>query len=56
MQGWSSLPGGESGVLGSPYYANLLPQWLTNDTFEHMPRMNDIVRNTVERDHFVPTG
>jgi penicillin G amidase len=29
----SSLPGGESGVLGSPFYANLLGAWLTNDTF-----------------------
>jgi penicillin G amidase len=29
----SSLPGGTSGVPGSPFYVNLLPQWLTNDTF-----------------------
>ncbi len=29
----SSLPGGTSGVPGSPYYVNLLPMWLTNDTF-----------------------
>ena len=29
----SSLPGGPSGVPGSPLYVNLLPQWLTNDTF-----------------------
>jgi penicillin amidase len=30
----SSLPGGTSGVPGSPFYVNLLPSWLTNDTFE----------------------
>jgi penicillin amidase len=29
----SSLPGGTSGVPGSPFYVNLLPAWLTNDTF-----------------------
>jgi penicillin amidase len=29
----SSLPGGTSGVPGSPFYVNLLPRWLTNDTF-----------------------
>ena len=30
----SSLPGGTSGVPGAPFYVNLLPAWLTNDTFE----------------------
>jgi len=29
----SSLPGGTSGVPGTPFYVNLLPMWLTNDTF-----------------------
>jgi penicillin amidase len=29
----SSLPGGTSGVPGQPFYVNLLPGWLTNDTF-----------------------
>lgn len=29
----SSLPGGTSGVPGTPFYVNLLPEWLTNDTF-----------------------
>ena len=29
----SSLPGGASGVPGTPFYVNLLPAWLTNDTF-----------------------
>jgi hypothetical protein len=28
----SSLPGGPSGVPGTPWYVNLLPSWLTNDT------------------------
>jgi penicillin amidase len=29
----SSLPGGASGVPGTPTSVNLLPSWLTNDTF-----------------------
>jgi penicillin G amidase len=29
----SSLPGGTSGVPGSPSSVNLLPQWLTNESF-----------------------
>jgi penicillin amidase len=29
----SSLPGGTSAIPGTPYYVNLLPSWLTNDTF-----------------------
>jgi penicillin G amidase len=29
----SSLPGGQSGVQGNPFYLNLLPGWLTNDVF-----------------------
>jgi penicillin amidase len=29
----SSLPGGSSGVPGDPFYVNLMPQYLTNETF-----------------------
>jgi penicillin G amidase len=29
----SSLPGGDSGVRGNQFNLNLLPGWLTNDTF-----------------------
>jgi penicillin G amidase len=29
----TSLPGGTSGFVGSPFYMNLLPMWLTNDAF-----------------------
>lgn len=39
----TSLPGGTSGTLGSPFYANLLPMWLTNEAFpsvlRQMPRI-----------------
>ena len=33
MRAVSSLPGGTSETLGSAYYVNLLPRWLTNDTY-----------------------
>jgi penicillin amidase len=29
----TSLPGGTSGVPGTPFYVNLLPSWLTNDAY-----------------------
>jgi penicillin amidase len=35
----SSLPGGESGVPGDQYNLNLLPAWLTNETY---PLINNI--------------
>ena len=36
----SSLPGGQSGVPGSPFYADLLGRWLTNET---IPLRTDVV-------------
>lgn len=32
----SSLPGGVSGVLGSPHYADLLGRWLTDDSYRQL--------------------
>ncbi|HEY8133585.1 MAG TPA: penicillin acylase family protein [Thermoanaerobaculia bacterium] len=37
VQGQSSLPGGVSGDARSPWFTNLLMQWLTNDTFPVVP-------------------
>jgi penicillin amidase len=34
VRGESSLPGGVSGVVTSPWFTNLLMPWLTNDTYE----------------------
>jgi penicillin amidase len=31
IKAWQILPGGQSGVLGSPHYASQLGRWLTND-------------------------
>ena len=49
----SSLPGGESGVLGSPFYTNLLSRWLTNDTHPLRQRLDDVLSNAVETIEFV---
>jgi penicillin amidase len=45
----ASLPGGESGVRGNPLNLNLLPGWLTNDTFPL--RMDEKPRGNDGRDH-----
>jgi penicillin G amidase len=49
----TSLPGGTSGVLGSPFYANLLPAWLTDEAFPislDEPRGREVF----SREQFVP--
>ncbi len=50
----SIWPGGASGELGSPWYFNLLPVWLTNDTVPHLFRNADLVKNTASSTRFVP--
>jgi len=50
----TSLPGGMSGVLTSPFYANLLPRWLTNDTYPLRQAFPDYLPTVVERMRFVP--
>ena len=44
----SSLPGGQSGVQGNQFNLNLLPSWLTNDTFPL--RMDEKPRGDKGRD------
>lgn len=41
----TSLPGGISGMLGSPFYANLLKSWLTNETFPLRVALPDVLQN-----------
>ncbi len=54
ISGRTSLPGGESGVLGSPLYANLLPRWLTNETHPLRQRLPELLRNIAEVTRFRP--
>lgn len=50
----TSLPGGESGVLGSPFYVNLLGTWLTNDTYRLLVSPAEIVKDAFSVETFVP--
>jgi penicillin amidase len=50
----TSLPGGESGVLGSPFYANLLPGWLTNEAFPLSLSERDALRGAASIEVLAP--
>lgn len=54
VRGVSSLPGGISGVLGSPFYVNLLPQWLTNHAYDQLFRQDELEHNILNVSKFVP--
>jgi acyl-homoserine lactone acylase PvdQ len=47
--GQTSLPGGESGVLGSHLYFNLLPGWLTNEAYPVLQDHRAIQQETLYR-------
>ena len=47
-------PGGVSGILGSPFYFNLLPNWLTNDAFRLLFSDDEIQQNALSVTRFVP--
>ena len=55
ISGRTILPGGESGVLGSPLYANILGRWLTNDYYDIRQRNRDVKRSAASTQKFVPT-
>ena len=54
MEGTSSLPGGVSGVPGSKYYANLLPEWLRNQAYRELFREGQLRQNILSIDVFTP--
>jgi len=54
INGITVLPGGESGVLGSPLYANILGRWLTNDYYDIRHRNRDVKQSAVSTQKFVP--
>jgi penicillin G amidase len=55
MHGVSSLPGGVSGVLGSPFYVNLLLQWLTNHAYDQLFQQDELEHNILNLTMFVPS-
>lgn len=54
VQAESIWPGGTSGVLGSPFYANLLPRWLTNDTIPLAFGAREVMNVADSKTVFVP--
>jgi len=54
MRAESVWPGGMSGVLGSPFYANLLGRWLTNDTYALRANMGEVLQNLHSQQMFRP--
>ena len=55
ISGRTVLPGGESGVLGSPLYANILGRWLTNDYYDIRQRVRDVKKSAASIQKFVPS-
>ena len=55
ISGRTVLPGGESGVLGSPLYANILGRWLTNDYYGIRQHVNDVKQSAASKQMFVPS-
>ncbi len=53
IEGHTSMPGGSSGVLGHPWYANLLPDWLTNETHLHRQKARDYRRDAASTTIYV---
>lgn len=56
MHGVSSVPGGVSGVLGSPHYADLLPDWLTNEAFPLWTQPSEVRMRASSMERFVPVN
>ena len=54
MRGRTILPGGDSADLTSPFYANLLGRWLTNETYPMRQRLKEINAAVAEKTVFVP--
>jgi len=56
IEGRTVLPGGMSGVLSSPFYANLLGRWLTNDTYPMRQNMGEVMQNLYNQQMFKPAS
>jgi len=54
IEGRTVLPGGMSGVLTSPFYANLLGRWLTNDTYPLRQNRGEVMQNIDSQQMFKP--
>jgi penicillin amidase len=50
----SIWPGGTSGVLGSPFYAQFLTRWLANDAIPLLLGQGEVRSNAARIERFVP--
>ncbi len=50
----SSLPGGTSGLIGDPHYVDLLPEWLTNESYPQFLRRSDLLPTFESIERFAP--
>jgi penicillin G amidase len=50
----SSLPGGTNGSIGSPHAFDLLPAWLSNDSFPEYLRRSDLLATFASIERFAP--
>jgi penicillin amidase len=56
IEAWTAMPGGPSGVLGHPWYFNLLPRWLTNDAYPVLHRFEQVQQDAFLRFIYRPAG
>jgi len=54
IEGRTALPGGMSGVLSSPFYANLLERWLLDESYPLRQDRGEVLRNLYSQQVFVP--
>ena len=52
----TALPGGMSGVLSSPFYANLLGRYLTNDTYPLRTDLGEVMQSIYNQQMFKPAS
>ena len=52
----SSLPGGTSGLIGDAHYLDLLPAWLTNESYPQFLQRSDLLPTFVSIERFTPGG
>jgi penicillin amidase len=50
----TSLPGGASGVLGDPHYADLLGRWLTDDSYRQLLRGPGLAKTFTTTTFLIP--
>lgn len=54
--GQTALPGGMSGVLTSPFYANLLGAWLLNESYPLRQNLGEVMQNLSSQQMFKPAS